>query len=87
MRVVLTETQMRGLIELAAACDESIGLGGEGWVRTNRICGTKEERSASNMRGLVRLSLAEGVKYGPNPQGQWSFRATSEGRRAMIEQP
>jgi hypothetical protein len=77
------ETQERGLIELEAACNESIRYGGSGWVKTSRLSGCHEERSAANMRSLVSLEFAEGRKAGVMPQGQWLFRITPLGRQVI----
>jgi hypothetical protein len=35
------------------------------------------------MRSLVTLGLAEGEKNGENAQGQWRWRITDAGRRAL----
>ena len=79
----MDEVRRRGLVELEAACDESIRYGGSGWVKTSRICGTKDERSAKNMCALVDLGFAEGEKQGVTPQGQWMFRITQLGRQVL----
>lgn len=76
----LTETQARGLIELRAACDEGIRLGGQGWVRAYDLCGTKDERSAANMRSMLPLGLVEGRKPPGLGQTQWRWRITEAGR-------
>lgn len=83
---MLTETQLRGLLELNAASNESIRYGGSGWVQTRDICGTKRQRGASNMRSLIDLGFAEGRKDGPNGQSQWSFRITEQGRTEIQRQ-
>jgi hypothetical protein len=83
---MISETQERGLIELQAACDESIRYGGVGWVKTSRLSGTEDDRSAKNIRSLVDLRLAEGRKAGVLPQGQWLFRITERGRDVIAQQ-
>lgn len=80
----LTGLQRRSLGELRSACDERIRYyGGEGWVRTFDLSGTPAERSATTLRSLVGLGLAQGRRDGGNRQAQWRWRITDKGRGVL----
>lgn len=81
--IVLTNTQRAGLAELASACSYSLSRGGQGWVRTRDLGGTKYERSSTNLHSLVRLGLVQGRRYGAHSQTQWNWRITHAGLEVL----
>ena len=75
----LNEDQMAGLAEL-----DAVHRSGEEWARSYTLSGSDKVRSSINFRGLMKLGLVEGGKSNPyNRQGQWRYRITDAGRRAL----
>lgn len=73
----------RTLSELCAACDGSLSNGGNGWTRSFHLSGTRDDRSARRLKALIAAGLAEGKKWGEQPQAQWTWRITDAGRAAL----
>lgn len=79
----LTTTQRNCLGELAAACNERVKFYGSEWVRSFHLSGTPQERSATTLRSLVSLGLAEGKKAPGSKQAQYLWRVTDAGRALL----
>jgi hypothetical protein len=73
----------RTLIEVAAACDEVVAFGQDGWIRTVELCGTADDRSTQRLKALMRDGHIEGQKRTGGRQGQWVWRVTEAGRVAI----
>ena len=78
--VSLTETQWRGLCELAAACDEAQRFYGNDCnsVRARYLSG-----SSRNMRSLMVLGLVERIRLPGYKRSQWTWKLTDKGRCAI----
>lgn len=67
---------------LRQACDRSIKAGGNGWVISGYLGGTKQDRSTGRLQSLITSGHAQGSKLGEERAAFFRWRITDAGRRA-----